>query len=125
MDGCQLFCDIFCAYFHSLSFLWVSVGVVWRRPEVAVRSCAVLRQGGCGRSYDTDHVALLRRGDAGRRTESFLTLSSVQAFFHRRRVPPVTFEKNYKASPLHPFQLGAEGLLLLTFITKVESSVRS
>lgn len=120
MDGCQLFCDIFCAYFHSCCL----VGVVWRRPEVAVRFGAVLRLSGCGRSYDTDHVALLRRGDAGRRTESFLTLSSVQAIFHRRRVPPVTFEKNYKASPLHPFQLGAEGLLLLTFITKVESSVR-
>lgn len=111
-------------FIRLLSFLLFSWCELWGWPELAVRSCAVLRQGGCGRSYDTDHVALLRRGDAGRRTESFLTLSSVQAFFHRRRVPPVTFEKNYKASPLHPFQLGAEGLLLLTFITKVESSVR-
>ena len=37
---------------------------------------------------------------------------------------PGNIRKNYKAIPLRPFQLGAKGLLLLTFITKVESSVR-
>ena len=26
MDGCQLFCDIFCAYFHSCCLVGVSFG---------------------------------------------------------------------------------------------------